>query len=57
MINIIYPSIVLKHKNVSSIKEYNIRDRLKYSRIKQSSKKNIEESRISVKYQEHYRSI
>ena len=57
MINIIYPSVVLKHKNVSSIKEYNIRDRLKYSRIKQSSKKNIEESRINVKYQEHYRSI
>ena len=50
-------SIVLKHKNVSSIEEYNIGDRLKYSRIKQSSKKNIEESRINVKYQEHYRSI
>ena len=51
------PSVVLKHKNVSSIEEYNIGDRLKYSRIKQSSKKNIEESRINVKYQEHYRSI
>ena len=50
-------SVVLKHKNVSSIEEYNIGDRLKYSRIKQSSKKNIEESRINVKYQEHYRSI
>ena len=49
--------VVLKHKNVSSIEEYNIGDRLKYSRIKQSSKKNIEESRINVKYQEHYRSI
>ena len=51
------PSVVLKHKNVSSIEEYNIGDRLKYSRIKQSSKKDIEESRINVKYQEHYRSI
>ena len=49
--------VVLKHKNVSSIEEYNIGDRLKYSRIKQSSKKDIEESRINVKYQEHYRSI
>ena len=49
--------IILKHKNVSSIEEYNIGDRLKYSRIKQSSKKDIEESRINVKYQEHYRSI
>ena len=49
--------VVLKHKNVSSIEEYNIGDRLKYSRIKQSSKKDIEESRISIKYQEHYRSI
>ena len=39
------------------IEEYNIGDRLKYSRIKQSSKKDIEESRINVKYQEHYRSI
>ena len=55
--NIIVPIVVLKHKNVSSIEEYNIGDRLKYSRIKQSSKKNIEESRINVKYQEHYRSI
>ena len=47
-----YPlyGVVLKHKNVSSIEEYNIGDRLKYSRIKQSSKKDIEESRISVKY-------
>ena len=51
------PGVVLKHKNVSSIEEYNIGDRLKYSRIKQSSKKDIEESRINVKYQEHYRSI
>ena len=51
------PSVILKYKNVSSIKEYNIGDRLKYSRIKQSSKKDTEESRISVKYQEHYRSI
>ena len=50
-------AVVLKHKNVSSIEEYNIGDRLKYSRIKQSSKKDIEESRINVKYQEHYRSI
>ena len=50
-------SVILKHKNVSSIEEYNIGDRLKYSRIKQSSKKDIEESRINVKYQEHYRSI
>ena len=50
-------SVILKYKNVSSIKEYNIGDRLKYSRIKQSSKKDIEESRINVKYQEHYRSI
>ena len=50
-------AIILKHKNVSSIEEYNIGDRLKYSRIKQSSKKDIEESRINVKYQEHYRSI
>ena len=50
-------SVVLKHKNISSIEEYNIGDRLKYSRIKQSSKKDIEESRINVKYQEHYRSI
>ena len=50
-------NVVLKHKNVSSIEEYNIGDRLKYSRIKQSSKKDIEESRINVKYQEHYRSI
>ena len=50
-------TVVLKHKNVSSIEEYNIGDRLKYSRIKQSSKKDIEESRINVKYQEHYRSI
>ena len=41
--------VILKHKNVSSIEEYNIGDRLKYSRIKQSSKKNIEESRINVK--------
>ena len=49
--------VILKHKNVSSIEEYNIGDRLKYSRIKQSSKKDIEESRINVKYQEHYRSI
>ena len=49
--------VVLKHKNVSSIEEYNIGDRLKYSRIKQSSKKDIEEFRINVKYQEHYRSI
>ena len=40
-----------------SIEEYNIENRLKYFRIKQSSKKNIEESRINVKYQEHYRSI
>ena len=51
------PAVVLKHKNVSSIEEYNIGDRLKYSRIKQSSKKDIEESRINIKYQEHYRSI
>ena len=50
-------NVILKHKNVSSIEEYNIGDRLKYSRIKQSSKKDIEESRINVKYQEHYRSI
>ena len=49
--------VILKHKNILSIEEYNIRDRLKYSRIKQSSKKDTEESRISVKYQEHYRSI
>ena len=49
--------VILKYKNVSSIEEYNIGDRLKYSRIKQSSKKDIEESRINVKYQEHYRSI
>ena len=49
--------VVLKHKNVSSIEEYNIGDRLKYSRIKQSSKKDTEESRISVKYQEHYKGI
>ena len=49
--------IILKHKNISSIEGYNIEDRLKYSRIKQSSKKDIEESRINVKYQEHYRSI
>ena len=55
--NIVVPIVVLKHKNVSSIEEYNIGDRLKYSRIKQSSKKDIEESRINVKYQEHYRSI
>ena len=54
---IIIHGVVLKHKNVSSIEEYNIGDRLKYSRIKQSSKKDIEESRINVKYQEHYRSI
>ena len=52
-----WSGVVLKHKNVSSIEEYNIGDRLKYSRIKQSSKKDIEESRINVKYQEHYRSI
>ena len=52
-----WADVVLKHKNVSSIEEYNIGDRLKYSRIKQSSKKDIEESRINVKYQEHYRSI
>ena len=52
-----WAGVVLKHKNVSSIEEYNIGDRLKYSRIKQSSKKDIEESRINVKYQEHYRSI
>ena len=50
-------NVILKHKNISSIEEYNIGDRLKYSRIKQSSKKDIEESRINVKYQEHYRSI
>ena len=43
-------NVILKHKNISSIEEYNIGDRLKYSRIKQSSKKDIEESRISVKY-------
>ena len=55
--NIVVCIVILKHKNVSSIEEYNIEDRLKYSRIKQSSKKNIEESRISVKYQEYYRSI
>ena len=55
--NIVVPIVVLKHKNVSSIEEYNIGDRLKYSRIKQSSKKDIEESRIRVKYQEYYRSI
>ena len=53
----LHDGVVLKHKNVSSIEEYNIGDRLKYSRIKQSSKKDIEESRINVKYQEHYRSI
>ena len=40
-----------------SIEEYNIENRLKYFRIKQSSKKNIEESRIIVKDQEHYKSI
>ena len=44
-------AVILKHKNVSSIEEYNIGDRLKYSRIKQSSKKDIEESRINAKYQ------
>ena len=48
--NIVVRIVILKHKNVSSIKEYNTEDRLKYSRIKQSSKKNIEESRISTKY-------
>ena len=52
-----WTDVILKHKNISSIEEYNIKDRLKYSRIKQSSKKDIKESRISVKYQEHYRSI
>ena len=54
---LVHHVVILKHKNVSSIEEYNIGDRLKYSRIKQSSKKDIEESRINVKYQEHYRSI
>ena len=43
--------------NIRIFQVYNIGDRLKYSRIKQSSKKDIEESRINVKYQEHYRSI
>ena len=50
-------TVVLKHKNVLSIKEYNIRDRLKYFRIKQSSKKDMEEFKISVNYQEYYKSI
>ena len=54
---VLTPAVILKHSYISSIEEYNIGDRLKYSRIKQSSKKDIEESRINVKYQEHYRSI
>ena len=43
-------TVILKHKNVLNIEKYNIRNRLKYFKIKQSSKKDIEESRISVNY-------
>ena len=43
-------TVILKYKNILSIEEYNIEDILKYSRIKQSSKKNIKESKISAKY-------
>ena len=42
--------VILKYKNVLSIKKYNIKNRLKYFRIKQSSKKNIKQSRINIKY-------
>ena len=43
-------TVILKYKNILSIEEYNIKDRLKYSRIKQSSKKDIKEFRISTRY-------
>ena len=43
-------TVILKYKNILSIEEYNIKDILKYSRIKQNSKKDIKESKISVKY-------
>ena len=43
------PSSHQKYKNILSIEEYNIENILKYSEIKQSSKKNIE-SKIGTKY-------
>ena len=44
------PSSHQKYKNILSIEEYNIENILKYSEIKQSSKKDIKEFKISAKY-------